>query len=359
MEKKHIIPCAVCDGNQRLWGKTLLGRYPVMSYEKAKKEYNNYCILICTTVNNAIEIIHELRCKGETAEVFHACNLFKVDTCLLTTQDILNESARFEKVYSLLEDELSKEILVDHINAKITGNLFSLYYKMDGETFFDLNILGHSFENEVYVDAGAYTGDTICKFIAYSGGAYKKIIAFEPDEANFKALQQFVKFGVVEHTRLVNVGLWSKKTTKSFYTMKDNSQLHYQNANLFRRIEDIADNRTIQACQDNMLEMGHKELLTDCLDNLLENETPTLIKINALAADFPILQGSKRTLCRCIPSIVLEYGTRPEYLLEEIEFLHKLGLGYRFYMRQKNIFNDSKTILYALAPQRERRENYD
>ena len=352
LEQKGIYPDAVCDGNQALWGKEFLGKYRVSRYEEMKKRLSNYCILICTTINTAVQIIEELRAKGETAPMVHVSNLFKVDSCLLNTNEIKQDFDRYAAVYDLLEDDLSKTVYVHNLNSKITGNLLPLYELMDGETFFDKKILGQVHPHEVYVDAGAYTGDTLCRFIAYSGGEYEKAIAFEPDESNFQALKNFVKYGVVERTRLVNVGLWSERAKKQFYTVVDNSELYFGSPNLFRKVEDIADNSTMQTCNDQSLNVGAKEVITDCLDNLLEDENPTLIKVNALAADLPILQGCEKTLKRCVPDIVMEYGVRPDYLLGEIEFLNRLNLGYRFYMRQKNIFHDSKTVLYAISDKR-------
>ena len=43
-----------------------------------------------------------------------------------------------------------------------------------------------------YVDCGAYDGDTVEKFIDWSGGNYSKIFAVEADPVNFAALEKFI-----------------------------------------------------------------------------------------------------------------------------------------------------------------------
>lgn len=353
LEQKNIIPVAICDGNKALWGTEFLGKYRIISYEEMKKQFDQYYILICTTINTAVEIIKELREKGETSSLLPLCNLFKVDHHLLETQEVMVNCNRYAEVYNVLEDDLSKQILVETINSKITGNLMPLFERMDGETFFDKDLLGPACHKEVYVDAGAYTGDTLCRFIAYSGGLYEKIIAFEPDEANFDALSKFVRYARLSNVRIENVGLWSNKMNKRLYTISDNYEILYENTNLFVELQDTMDNCRFYQCSKKGLSLNYRELTTDSLDHMLKDECPTLIKINALAADLPILQGCRETLLRCVPKIVMEYGVRPEYLLGEIEFLKELNVGYRFYLRQKNIFGDCKTILYALPNKRE------
>lgn len=349
LENKGIVPCVVCDGNSALWGNTFLGKYPICSYEQATSKFSNYCILICATVHVATEIIEELGKKGEKNPIYHCCNLFKVDSCFLSTQDYLSNFDRYSAVYDLLEDDLSKQIYIEFLNSKMTGSMFSLQKLTDGDTFFDQQLLGSCSSDDVYVDAGAYTGDTLCRFIAYSGLRYKKAILFEADEANFCALKNFVDYGVVPHTQLINCALWSEKTEKNFYTLKDNHNLHFGSPNLFNDFNEIADNTSLFASEKQNTSAISQKVETVTLDCVLQSESPTIMKINALAADLPILEGSIQTLKRCLPNIILEYGVRPEYILAEVELLHGLNLGYRFYLRQKSIFGDNKTVLYALS----------
>jgi FkbM family methyltransferase len=45
------------------------------------------------------------------------------------------------------------------------------------------------FDRLVFVDCGAFDGDTIAAFLAATGGRYRRIIALEPDQANAAALR--------------------------------------------------------------------------------------------------------------------------------------------------------------------------
>lgn len=353
LEEKGITPAVVCDKNSDLWGTSLLKKYPICSYEHAISLFSDYCIVICATVNTSLQILSELRHKGEKKPIFHCCNLFKIDTCFLTKSFYSSNLERYEKVYKIFEDDLSKKVYLEFLNSKITGNLFSLVKLTDGNTFFDPQLLGECCPEDVYVDVGAYTGDTLCRFIAYSGLRYKKAIVFEADGGNFSALTNFVQYGVVPNTELINCALWSEKTEKNFYTLENNSNLHSGYANLFNKFSDLADNASLFMSQKEAAGDMSQKVQTSTLDISLSDESPTILKVNALAADLPILKGSIEIIKRCVPDIILEYGVRPDYILEEVEFLHQLNLGYRFYLRQKNIFGDNKTVLYALGGSRD------
>ncbi len=47
--------------------------------------------------------------------------------------------------------------------------------------------------NEVFVDCGAYDGDTIKIFLEKSGSRFDRVVAFEPDPINFQNLKTHVQ----------------------------------------------------------------------------------------------------------------------------------------------------------------------
>lgn len=91
-----------------------------------------------------------------------------------------------------------------------------------------------------------------------------------------------------------------------------------------------------------------KPVYTDTLDRLLENETPTTIKINAMVAGRYIILGGTKTLRRCKPTLILEFAVGKKDVYEMIKTIRSINPNYKFYMRKKKIFGDIKTILYCL-----------
>ena len=54
-----------------------------------------------------------------------------------------------------------------------------------GNIYFDLNELKHV-ENEIFIDAGSFNGDTTRDFLRWCGGKYKRIYAFEPMKEGYE-----------------------------------------------------------------------------------------------------------------------------------------------------------------------------
>lgn len=93
-----------------------------------------------------------------------------------------------EKSRRLYCDERSRFIIQKRLQFYETGALQNLMdIPIDSEQYFLPEIWRVSTQ-EVFVDCGAYNGDSIEEFVQVSKGQYKKIFAFEPDKENFNKL---------------------------------------------------------------------------------------------------------------------------------------------------------------------------
>ena len=102
---------------------------------------------------------------------------------------IENNKEKIEAAYSLFEDE-SKDIFAGCIDFMFGGELDILKrITTPKEEVFE-NILKFS-NDEIYLDLGAYRGDTVEEFLTYSP-EYKEIIAVEPDRRTFKKLTEYL-----------------------------------------------------------------------------------------------------------------------------------------------------------------------
>lgn len=118
-------------------------------------------------------------------------------------------------VFECLEDEVSKKTMMNFLKAKVSGNAKHLnegnVLKYSGEEYF--NEIFPSFGQEIFVDGGAYDGDTYKQFLL-SGIDYKKYYAFEPDYKNIEKLKTTVKND--EKTYVCECGLYEKETDLYF-----------------------------------------------------------------------------------------------------------------------------------------------
>lgn len=344
LRERGIVPSDVCDSNEELWGQTFAQEYVIKSYQEIKETYQDYCVIVAATIKNALEIVQVL---DEGVPYFHVCSPFKIEGGFLERRDIEKNINEYEEVFSVWQDDISKRLYIENISSRLSGNFMELHKLEDGTTFFDKELLRNRADS-VYVDVGAYTGDTVCRFLEYAG-TYKKMIAIEADQENCDCLRRFVQYGRIRDIQVIQCGVWSEERAMQFYTTSHNSDMNYDMSNFYRSTDEQADNHTLKKCAANPFEMVVEQKQVDTLDHLLGEERPTLMKINAMAADLPILKGAKRVITECRPDIILEYGVRPSYLVDEIKYLKELAAEYQFYLRQKNIYGDTKTILYAIG----------
>ena len=108
---------------------------------------------------------------------------------LFTYEYCLENSEKIQAVYDMLADEKSRQTYADVMNFKISGKIEYLNRCTSPKEEIYGEILPLS-ESEIFVDLGAYNGDTVSEFISACGEKYKHIYAFEPNPKNFRRLSK-------------------------------------------------------------------------------------------------------------------------------------------------------------------------
>lgn len=229
--KNNLI--SFCDSDRNKWGTSIDG-LNVYSYEYIKQNFKeDILFLICSSSGK--EIKDKLITLGEKEEdiylpkeegylqkdaVLKSLNrmFFKSD------QKYFNDSVMHFK--NMLQDDESKEVLDARVNLIKTGNWKYLNnIDINKEQYF-LNDFYELNNEEIYVDLGAWNGDTILKFINKVNGKYKKIIAFEPEKENYKSLKLNVERNNIENIDIYNLGSWNEKTTLKFLSNDTASRIN-------------------------------------------------------------------------------------------------------------------------------------
>lgn len=227
--------------------------------------------------------------------------------------------------YDSLSDERSKETLVAFINQRICAR--SSYYG----AYFDPNHylpedLVRLQDNEVYVDCGAYDGDSVIAFLkaANKQGVKKpaKVLAFEPEAKNFLLLQG-ADIGDVDMTA-INKGVWSENTTLRFDSGMDTSS----------RLSEGEGNTSIDVVS---------------IDNALGGTNyATFIKMDIEGAELEALKGAQNTIRASLPVLAISLYHKPEDLLTIPQYIRELSDNYRFYLRGHHPALAFELVLYAL-----------
>jgi FkbM family methyltransferase len=168
---------------------------------------------------------------------------------------------------------------------------------------------------EVFVDAGCFDFATSLNFIKWCGGKYKKIIAFEPDPIQYPICVENSKN--INNAVIYPYGLWNEKATLSF--------------------DDTG-------CITNDLKENIVEIKTVKLDDILNGEKATFIKMDIEGAELNALKGAKQTILKYRPKLAICVYHKPEDIWEIPAYILSLRNDYKFYLR--HYWYD--TVLYAI-----------
>ena len=211
---------------------------------------------------------------------------------------------RFEKVYDLLEDDVSRQNLMAYINARINKDVQFI------DDYSDKNYFNNSVfcvgSEEKYVDIGAYDGDTIRTFLKECDGRYAHIYAIEPDEEAYNKLNTYIKDNHIGQITTRKMGCYSHKAELSFDNSVDTS------------------NRIIESS-------GGKRIPVDALDNIVDSAS--IIKIAQQGPVIDIVEGARHTIERNRPKLSFLVGVDIEHLLGLPVLINEMNLDYKIYFR--------------------------
>lgn len=220
----------------------------------------------------------------------------------------LNEnSTKFYRLYTNLEDYRSKKILYAIINNWYNFDFKTLEQVMEKcfSHYFDLDIIP-ACKEEVFVDLGAFTGDTIKDFIETYGDNYKKIYAYEMTEQSMQELK--------ENLRNVPRIIYKQKAVADEIGVGE------------ILIHEISSSSN----QLEITEVGELEVTS--LDDDI-NEKITILKMDIEGSELKALKGAENHILKDKPKLLLSIYHGYEELLTLWEYLEKLNLSYHYYLR--------------------------
>jgi FkbM family methyltransferase len=168
--------------------------------------------------------------------------------------------------------------------------------------------------HEVFVDAGAYVGDTVERFIWGNMGEFRHIHAFEPGRRQFRALERRV-------ARLVEE--WALDPASISLMHAGLSDVDGEG--------DISD--TGMASRIEQSQGGAESIKVMTLDRYLDGRPVDFIKSDVEGMDLELLRGAQQTIRTFKPKMALAAYHHPDHLFKIAEYVRDLVPEYKFYLR--------------------------
>lgn len=239
------------------------------------------------------------------------------------TWDYVYENKQdFFDAYQLMADDKSRELFVAYLNTRMNKDAEYLFGLSGDKTYFNNDIVALT-EEEIFVDCGAYNGDSLKIFLKNSNFKYKYIYAFEPDDKNFNKLAEFCESEKIERISNIKKGVWSETKTLEFLC-DANQESSIVNG----------------ACNTSKIEV-------DSLDNMIGEEPVTFIKLSVQGSEEEAILGAKNLIQREKPVIAATIFMKKDALIKLSNLIKKIEPRYQLYLRCEEPFF-ARVILYAI-----------
>lgn len=211
-----------------------------------------------------------------------------------------------ERVYGLLADYRSRKVLYYTLSSWLTCDMADLLamYENNFEAYWDLDLVSCG-ADEVFVDLGAFTGDSVQSYID-TYGVWKRIYAYEMMEDNFRQLEDNLR-------QYENIIAIPKAVAQKPGIMYVDDTISFNDA---RRLTDS----------------GGKTVEVTTLDEDI-CEKITMVKLDIEGAERDALIGAKRHIVEEKPKLLISVYHNNEDIWKIPEMLMEMREDYRFYLR--------------------------
>lgn len=281
--------------------------FRVKSFSEIKESYGDFVILL-SFASNRKEVIDMLADMDGKYEMY-APDMPVSDENEYFDREFFNANyAEIAAVYSMLEDEKSREIYASVLHYRLTGKIsFLLDAAVDKKEMYSL--IG-SKEIKTVIDVGAYNGDTVREAMDFFSGL-DRIFAIEPDRRNFKKLQKFAEEAKADIVP-VNAAAWRESAYGEF-------------------VESGNRNSSVSSTASYQHKTADTELIA--IDSLGVRNAD-YIKYDVEGAEYEALIGADKTVLSSFPVLLVSLYHRSRDIFFLPMYIKEKYPKYRLYIRR-------------------------
>jgi FkbM family methyltransferase len=334
LRKLGIEPLAFADNNPRLWEKPMNG-VPVLRPVEAAARYGKSAVFVVTIwcgegsdrMGDRVRFLRELGCERVTPFgqlYWKHSSTFLPHYAAAPAHEVHQQASGVLQAARLWEDDASRNEYLSQIRWRLFFDFDGLAAPVQHPIYFPSDLC-RLMEGEVFVDCGAFDGDTLASFLAQPQPGFRKIIAFEPDPGSFAKLTHKV----------------------SSLPARDSIVLH--------KAATGAQNGRVQFSGDGTpaASVGAGDIEVDCvkLDDVLRDEVPSYLKMDIEGAELDALAGARGIIERHTPVLAICSYHKQDHVWKIPNLIHSFKPDYRFFLRP-HVLDVWDLVCYAIPSRR-------
>lgn len=307
----------ICDNNPEKWGTKLWG-LDVIGPDRLQTLYEKYNVLILVPFEH--QIVPQLQALPVPPSEIFRLDLYFEETN--SAEYFQAAQGDLMEIYRQLADQESKDTYEAVVHYRINRNPeFLSKIALSRETQYFPASLGEQAvlgRDEIFVDVGAFVGDTVQAFHTAVQGQYRSIYAFEPDSKNYERL-------LTVCTAIHNA------SCRQVAVSNRAEEIHF-----------VSDDST------SKVDSSASQIVpADTLDSLLENVPVTYLKMDVEGMEQAALLGAKHIIQEHHPKLAICIYHSNSDMVEVPKLILKLNPDYKLYIRH---YSNAlvETVCYAV-----------
>lgn len=318
-----IVPKAFADDTPGKQSTDVLN-IKIYSLQNIKALFGNDVPLIVTIFQPSVSFltIKERLAQEGFSNVFSLLDIFYCYPAIFLPYyqfgdlaELVQQQNKLLEAYSLFDEPESREIFMSNLQFRLTLQ-YEILSKADNEQYFPEDIYKDMHTSNCnYIDCGAYDGDTIKQFLA-KNVTINKILAFEPDQENYRRAIQFVSSlsdEVSDKIYIYQFGISSDHAYKKFTSSGNMGSALDDQGNIIIQVISLDD---------------------AAFTRLTENTGTVYIKFDIEGEEVQGLKGAGKIIKGISPNLAVSVYHKPDDLWKIPLLINDMNPEYNFYLRQ-------------------------
>jgi len=334
LRKAGIEPLAFADNDTRLWNTSVEG-VDVLSPEEAAQRHGDQATFVITiwrgeATDRMAEREAQLRGLGCKYVVpfpplfWKHAKVFLPHYAVDLPHKVHQQEGEVRRAGRLWSDDASRDEYLAQLRWRLLGDFDALYRPVQHTMYFPLDLCPLT-DHEVFVDCGAYDGDSIRSFLDKTRNSFQRIYSFEPDPANFGKLEKEVSLRPErESITLQRAAVGARSGTVTF----------------------SGDGNEASA-------VGEGDMVVNCvaLDEVLSSAQPSYIKMDIEGAELDALNGARKIIQRFSPALAVCSYHVQNHLWKIPLLIDSINPNYSFFLRP-HLVEGWDLVCYAVPKSR-------